>query len=196
MDATYARERFRTSPLIRRLWPETMRRKTLDYFSIQAILNTAFTDPHRGTKGLNFQSLHTILTRTSLKFPVKWILLGDDMMYPHQIAEIRDNGDYNDDPEIRKHLAVHALSERDFKSAAERFAEENALKPSRQAVHLRLYSLCMAGNLKEARELIQENIKMYRNGAGSLYLDWLSATFGFSPGDKAENNAGAGSPDP
>jgi spermidine synthase len=188
-DAAAARERFRQSPLITRLWPERLRAASLPEFEFQGIINAYFyaarSSPVHGIAGA-----HILLTRSSLSTPALWILgSNSDIQHivtdagPQELAQ----------PAMQLHLGIRLISERNYAAAVEPLSRAMQLTPLReQAFGLRIYALCMSGQTNQAQHLVQQYFAqlLREKGlpAGSLkeiplaptWL-WMKKTFGIDP---------------
>jgi spermidine synthase len=187
-DYTAARKRFRTSPLIKRLWPERMRTASLPYFDIQKAFNYYFYaakfSPHP-----DIEHAHFLLAKTSLVTPALWLLGSGDIQAVLSLA----NASTMKHPFLQYHLGIRLISQRQYARAIEPLsrAEEN---PSLRAdaFRLRIYALCMAGQTHLAQESARSQLDqvLMEKGlsAGSLkeadlppFWLWMKETFGIDP---------------
>jgi spermidine synthase len=127
-DEDAARLRFQESPLVARLWPGELRKRTLSHFHWQRLDNDLlFERPGPGfSKDLG--TLGGVLAETDLRLPVL-LLLGSDPDVQRAIAASVALGQHPD-PDVLRHRAVGLLAERDFSQAAEALS---ALSRSRYA---------------------------------------------------------------
>jgi predicted membrane-bound spermidine synthase len=144
-DVAGRRVRFERSPLVRRLWPERLRRSTSGYFAFQPLLNID-SIPSRDDPAL-YRALDLVLDHSDLRTPVYWLLNSD--LAEQQIIDDQLDGE----PPPRRFfypLAVRAIAERRYRDAADR------LRPIHEAgiagvTSLLAYSLCKADAPEEAR---------------------------------------------
>ena len=168
LDPARARAQFASSPFIRALWPGRIVEASLPYFDHQAILNRVMWDGGRPLQQI--ESLHRLLTETPLRTLPLWILGSDDVK--ERIARTHEDGT----GAVEYARGVSALASRDYPGAAALFAasEQRGFRadPLRP---LRVYALCLAGRLDEARQLAQDI-----NASGSdqqHFWDWVRKTF-------------------
>ena len=149
-DVDACRARFRTSPLIARLFPPEVIEASLPYFDFQRHIN-AYTH----AEALSIDRVHDLLTTSPLKAPVLWMLAssadlqrGIEVATPEELAE----------PALQFHLGVRLLSERSYAAAARVFSGAQADPGLRQqALGLRAYAYCLAGQPDRARALVVEH---------------------------------------
>jgi spermidine synthase len=148
MDTDLTRERFGASALIRRLWPDSLRARSLAAFRTQGWLNGY---ARAGARRAGLPELAGYLTETSLRTPVLW-LLGSGVREQEIAARAKARG--VDDPALDELLAVEALSNRDYLEAEARFrtAQARSSAPER-LLQLRVLSLCLAGRKGAAAAL-------------------------------------------
>jgi hypothetical protein len=162
-DVTAARERFRHSPLIARLWPPRVLAASLPYFDFQDIIN-AYSDgrPSR------MDDVHRVLTQSTLMTPPLW-LLGSSWDL-QQIVATAEPADFAY-PLLQFHLGVRALSERHYDAAAELFGRSETSREIRaNAFGLRIYALCMAGRTDEAQRAVHERVSRNAGPGGKAAL--------------------------
>jgi len=149
MDAGAARERFATSPWIRRLWPPGLVERTLPFFESHAVLTAQLQ--HRLSPGAIPRWLHWSLTRTSGEC-LPLLLMGSDADAQRLARAAAARGE--SDPPLGYELAAGALARRDYADAAARLAAipAGAARGSWIAV-LRVIALDLAGKVEEARLL-------------------------------------------
>ena len=189
-DVAAARERFRHSSLIKRLWPEPLLTASLPYFEFQDIINSNFYGGALAARHAGFEDTHRLLNDSSLSSPALWRLGSDS-----DIQRIVANAEPAElaRPEMQFHLGIDLISKRNFAAAVEplRRAEEvTALRAD--AFQLRIYALCMSGQADQAQYLAQERLTENLNNrgltAGSLngasltpFWLWMKKTFGIDP---------------
>jgi len=111
-DTKAARARFAQSPLIARLWPESVRRDTLRQFENQRLLNDLlFPEP---TKARQVMVLHQVLNGTPLRLPAL-LLLNSDPDAQRVLAQLPEAE--RDKPEWLLDRVAGHLAERDFRAA-------------------------------------------------------------------------------
>ncbi len=179
MNADQCHDRFRSSALVARLWPESLRKKSLDYFHFQGIINNGFLHPGLADPVQNIQSLHEILTLTSLRYPVLLMMGGPE--FPDMDRVLGEVGAQaaSRDPGTLFSLAARALADRDYVNAEKYFAEEQRKGHSPYIAYYRVYALCMADRIEEARKVVRETKDVFRGQAALNYEVWLTTTFGF-----------------
>lgn len=149
-DVSAARQRFESSPLIARLWPERLRTASLPYFGVQNIIN-AFG---YGAPTVSMDDIHLLLTGSRLRSLARW-LLGSDS----DVQQLLDSATADElaAPEWQFHLGVRHIAEREYAAAVEPLKRAEASVERRtQAFGLRIYALCMAGRRNEAERLARE----------------------------------------
>ncbi len=122
-----ARERFARSSWIARHWPQDLREQTLQFFSVQPIVNgEPVPDSAR------IAAVDWLLRGTELQVPVYW-LLGSDIEEQRILEKLPHR------PEHAYARGVRALAERDYPRAASFFAEAKEQK-------LEAFAKCRAGS--------------------------------------------------
>jgi hypothetical protein len=188
MDA--ARERFRNSPLIKRLWPERLLTASLPYFGVQDIINAHwYGTMQREHPG--YEDAHALLTRSSLSTAVLW-RLGSDPDIQRIVAEAGPAE--RADPLLQYHLGIRFISERNYSAAVEPLARAGQLPQVRQeAFRLAVYALAMSGRIDQAQKMAQERFSQLLMTAkgpavkspGEIPLppfwQWMKETFGIDP---------------
>jgi len=166
-----------TSPTIRRLWPERYKNTGGAYLIADRIINEVLfgggTDHH-------FDDLHWILTKTSLKMPVLF-LMGSNNDIQRVIAKGMALG--LDDREFPYHLAARYLAERHYAEAQEllaRYQPGTSGIVARDVYFHRIYLYLLAGQRDEAARLARQFLG--RAATGELpddptYWEWLYNTF-------------------
>ena len=126
------------------------------------------------------ETLHPILVRSSLRFPIRLVMQGNEPVYPE------DFGWNPDDPALRETLGfnyligVTAMADRRYLEAEKYFAAEQRISRVANLIDYRVYLLCAGGKTEDAQKLAQANIERYEKGSGQLYLAWLSQNFGLA----------------
>lgn len=169
-----ARERFARSRLIARLWPEALRETTLPYFQTQETVNQVLLG-ELGTIIDELPRVHALLTSTALETLPMW-LLGSDPQSQRAAERAAARGLWA--AELDAVLGLGALSRRQYALAAERLRSAQEHGAAQAELHLlRVYTLCMAGRLDEAGQLLAIAQKGPAE-AHERFLRFLSETFG------------------
>jgi hypothetical protein len=177
LNTGHTKELFRKSPLVTALWPPSIRTRTLDYFPFQDILNDAMFRTGRDTRAVIAETLHPILSRSSLRFPILWVMEGNEPFYPEDFDGVSDNESLREVPGFNYLLGVNAMADRRFLEAEKYFAAEQRITRQPHLTDHRVYLLCMAGKPEDALRLVGSDIERYSKGSGQSYLAWLSETF-------------------
>jgi spermidine synthase len=168
-DPSAARHRFARSALIRRLWPESLAAETLPYFDTQAAINRVLWEGPNPLRRI--AEIHELLTHTTLRRVPLWALGSDDA----QQAAVESAPD--DSGAAHYALGIRALVARRYQMAAESFAaaEQRGVRLS-TVRPLLIYSLCLAGDLENARRLATTA----RSGSPDErhFWKWLAGQFG------------------
>jgi predicted membrane-bound spermidine synthase len=170
MNPERARDRFARSPLVRRLWPESIRQASLEQFDFP------WTSGWGGTVVGALPSLHRVLTGSSLQTLPLW-LMGSGAK-EQQVAR-RASSQGRKGAALAYHFGVLALAERQYERAAEHLSRAEGPRLRRAARYLRIYALCMAGRVAEAETLAERwGIFEADAGDGRIAARFLSDTFG------------------
>jgi spermidine synthase len=188
-DEAAARDRFRQSPLIQRLWPERLRDASLPYFEFQNIINAHWYGA-KPKEQPDIENVHNLLTRSSLSTPVLWGL-GSDSDIQRIVAEAGPAEQAQ--PRIQFQLGIRNIAERKYGEAVEALSRAELLPQLREtAFRLRIYALCMAGQTVQAQQVAQERLAQLLKSKG-LTADslkkaapppfwlWMKKTFGIDP---------------
>ncbi len=187
MNTERTKDLFQRSPFISAFWPQPLRDRTLDYFPVQDILNNASIKPGREPTRIIAETIHPILARTSLRFPIYLAMEGHEPIYLQDFDWAARDETQRQAPGFNYLLGVEAIADRRFLEAEKCFAAEEQISHTANLIDYRIYLLCMGGKTEEAQKLIQTNIERYQRRSGPLYLAWLSKTFGLAlphPGRK------------
>lgn len=171
LDEERARGAFQRSEWIRRHWPAELRERTPPFFDLQALVNQSPFVVGGGPAPL--ERLHKVVSGSTLRTLVLW-LLGSDEYRQRIVDVVRAHG--SDGPDVHFHLAVRALADRDYSRAAVAFERTVLVDPSRRSLWIyQAYSLCMAGQLDEARSL--GRLRRGGSSAEEEAWSWLHRTF-------------------
>jgi len=153
LDPQGAAGRFEQSEIVNRLWPERLRKQTLEYFGPQTLLVRVSVPPWTGEE-TPYDAVQAVLTRTTLRAPIAWALSSSpDFQEDVALAPAR----FRRTPEARYHTAVALLSAREYASAAAAFGDAEGAPAFRQKARgLRIYSLALAGDAAAARALLAQ----------------------------------------
>ncbi len=152
MDVRVTRERFSRSPIIHRLWPESLRTASLTYFESEGQLDALlFERPNDAAAALPL--LHRFLAGPPLKFPILWLLRSNPSVQRVARSAIEHG---LDDPLLDYHVAAQAMAQRNFLGAAARWrrALERGTAGRSDPRPLILYALCRGGETVQAAELM------------------------------------------
>jgi spermidine synthase len=190
MDTDATRERFRSSEFIRRAWPEDMRRRTLSYFEYQRMIDEARGFSRHGPvhRGDRVRNLHIALTQGGFHTLPLWWLGVEENQLRAMDRHLASGGKEDAHP---YRLAARALADGDFGRAADYFERVHfPAYDERLLVFLRLYALCMADRVGDAENLARDRLASTRlDRKDRAFLDWLTATFGFTSGLEADTGA-------
>lgn len=181
MNSRKSAAAFQTSGFIAKLWPESLLARSLEYFPIQQLINNAYTDPVRPGSLPDIEALHKVLTESSLRFPVFLIAGGPGLPDANQVVDTLDEEARQNTPGIPFHFGVRALADRDYPLALKYFEAERDEKLLPCVAFYRVYSLCLAGELPRAQELLREKGSIIAAKSGKEHIKWLKETFGISP---------------
>jgi len=188
-DVAAERERFRLSPLIKRLWPERLIADSLPFFEFQDIINAhwygTMQKQHPG-----IEDAHRLLTRSSLSTPVLWRLGSDsDIQRIVTHAEPAERAQ----PAMQFQLGIRLISERKYAAAVEPLSRAEQFPDLREdAFRFHIYALCMSGQTQLAQQLAHERLKLILSAKGLKaesmkesdlppFWLWMKETFGIDP---------------
>jgi hypothetical protein len=188
-DVGAARARFEASPFIARTWPAALRAASMPYFEFQHVIDAhLYGDVIAHADAI--ADVHELLSRSSLAAPVLW-RLGSNADVQGMLGRLDPRR--RADPLLQYHLGVRLLSDRNYLAAAAAFAlAQDAPRVGDDAFVLRVYALCMAERLDEARALASAAFRqalaqqgIAREAARQVSLppfwEWLRRTFGIDP---------------
>jgi spermidine synthase len=169
LDPARARKAFQESPLIRRLWPEALLEETLPLFDQRPLINAVMVTP---TNPLRYMAeLDDLLTKTNLRMLPLWILGSNRLL-----QAVADGG--NDDTGLVEYeLGARLLIARSYRAAANYFAAAERLGlRSAWLRPLRIYALCLAGEVTAAEQLTP-TFGEADQGSRHFWI-WMKARFG------------------
>ena len=189
MDATAAKERFGSSSLVKRLWPERLLNNSLSYFEFQGVINAQW---YRGLSELDrgIPAVHYLLTHSPLAAPVLW-LLGSNADAQRIVFSASPQALEN--PFRQVHLGVGFIAQRNYAAAVEPLGQAELRPEFRDnAFRLRIYALCMAGQTRQAQRLAQERFAQILGAKGMTigsmketdlppFWLWMKKTFEIDP---------------
>jgi hypothetical protein len=126
------------------------------------------------------ETLHPILTGSSLRFPIYLAMEGNEPVYPEDFDRMAHDETQLKAPGFNYILGVGATADRRFLEAEKYFAAEERISRSTNLTDLRVYLLCVGGKPEDAKRLVQANNERYQKRSGPLYLAWLSKIFGIT----------------
>jgi len=187
MDVVAARERFRASPLIKRLWPDRMLNDSLPYFDLQRVINAQWFGAQ---SRLGIEDLHYLLTQSRLRAPALW-LMGSNS----DIQRIVSGADPQalSNPGLQFQIGVRFISERNYAAAVEPLSRAELAPGLREeAFRFRIYALCMSGQTDQAQHLAQGRLSQLLKAKGLTegsiketdlppFWLWMKKTFGINP---------------
>jgi hypothetical protein len=172
VDPLRAQQAFGRSQFVMRLWPEPLAAQTLPFFDDQRIINRIMSEGARPLRDV--EELHSLLTGTALRRLPLWELGSDDVQ--QEIASTGDDGSGM----VQYVLGIRALVARSYPAAAAFLAdsEERGLRlPTIRP--LRVYALCLAGKLDDARQHVPGVIS--HDADERHFWAWLESRFGVGP---------------
>jgi hypothetical protein len=167
-----ARQRFATSPFIAALWPESLKRDTLPFFREQGLINRVMSEGPHPVRDID--DLHRLLTTSTLRRLPLWMLGSHDVL--QRIAELH----YDGSGMVEYQTALRALAIRNYAAAASHFAAAERRGLRAPAVGpLRVYALCMARRIDEARALAAD--LRPHDAVEHRFWKWMNSTFQVAP---------------
>ncbi len=113
-----SRDRFAESAVVRALWPDALRERTLAYFGPQAVINRQAWSAY-GAAQVGVADARELLLGSALQAPVSWILLSGDAEQEIAARAVLRGAD---GALAREHLGIGALAARDYAGAERHFA--------------------------------------------------------------------------
>jgi spermidine synthase len=172
LDTDRARHAFKGSPYIQKHFPSALLEATLPEFDHQRLINGVMLESADPLGQI--EAFDVLLTATTLRRLPLWMLGSNDVL-----QSIADTG--NDGTGLVEYqTGVRALAIRNYQAAANNFAaaEKRGLKAP-TLVPLRVYALCRAGHVDEARRLAQGVSTTAANERH--FWSWMKTTFDVSP---------------
>ena len=176
MEAAPALRRFRSSPLIERIWPDRMKASAEPFFIVrEERFLSVLKEPNA------FAELDFYLRRTKLRTPLFEVLRSDEFRAAivERLAE-----KWTEPPaDALWDLTVAALARRDIPRAVqllERLRAAGTAKPNE--IFLLIYLYCVNGNVEKAEAIAVSDTASVKK---DWFMDWLwgklRAEFGFHP---------------
>lgn len=175
-DTAGARSRFFASPLIRRLWPEEVRRASLGFFEFQAMANTHFSG-NAASAAAVWDDMHRLLTGSTLSTPVLWTL-GTDADVQVAAEQLRPRAPEDGFLQFERGLGL--IAERRYEEAVDslvRAARGGDRQMQLQTVRLVAYALCMSNRIQDAREFTRAFLSSSPGAAADPFWPWMEKTF-------------------
>ena len=177
---------FAGSPVIRRLWPETLRRDTAAWFPRQRVLNEILSTQFL----LNLvPRLHAGLADPTVVNAVFWQLRSDGFVAPAILA--RHPGAPPTDEGVCLCLAQQAILRGNFKAAETLFGLAEQARPASVYTALRIYLRLRLGDEPGAAGLVpafRAQLGPGERPGGEAFLRWVHGVFPPPPGDGAPRN--------
>jgi hypothetical protein len=176
MDPPSAADRFVRSPMIARIWPETLNKSMKSLFAVR---ETRFLSQTIGTNKL--AELDLYLRGSRLRTPVLEALGSDEFRLA--MAERIASNSAAPPLEILPDLIAGALARRDIGEAVRLLEDEKARGLfSLNDTFLLTYLYCLNGNVEKAEALVTNNAAAIKKDG---FVDWLwkklESDFGFHP---------------
>lgn len=174
-EAAPARARFVLSRWVADHWPAALREAALPYFEVEQTISLWADGRWRG-RGVPGPALkHLLVNEARPQTPVHWLLRSN----ARQQEILRGaTPSQQSQPLLRYFAAVDALAQRDWERAARGFeAAQRDSQVGRDAAELRALSLCLAGQLDQALELVRPRLA---DASGSAFWDWLAHEYGLA----------------
>jgi spermidine synthase len=179
LDTEEARERFRHSAWVARLWPQRLREASLAYFEWQRLLNLylwGLRNPQESSIG----DVYRVLSESDLVAPARWLLGSDSdqqRIVAHAPPEMRSR------PDHQLHLGIRRLSERNYAGALPALRAAEAAPPlRRQSLGLQIFALAMDGRVEAAQSLAQSRFQeLGESDRTQSFWRWMKQRFGVDP---------------
>jgi len=176
MDASSAEYRFLWSPLINRIWPETLSRSLKSFFAIR---ESRYLSEKIGSNKL--AELDLYLRGSRLRTPVLEVLGSDGLRL--EIAERIAKKAKTPPLEIIPDLIAGALARRDIDGAIQLMEDKKARGAfNLNDTFLLTYLYCLNGSVGKAEALAANNAAAAKkNNSGDCLWGKLQSEFGFHP---------------
>jgi spermidine synthase len=178
-NAQRCREAFRQSAYVERLWPPALRERTLESFEDQRLASELLLAPLvRSSATLG--DLHRLLSTSTLETLPLWFLFSDPR---EQRIASRAEARGERSPALDTVLAKGAIARRDYAEAADRLTRADTGGAADEAAFYRVYALCLAGRVEEARRSAELVARRTSDGADATdFWDWIERLCGVRPG--------------
>jgi hypothetical protein len=175
MDVARTRSAFESSKWIQRVWPPSLRERTLAAFPTQRLINRG--SPGFGGPAITIAEMEEVLTGTNLRFPVLTMLLtSEDTVGAARRAAARGESD----PLIDESLGMDALADRDYSRAADFLLKAERGPRAQDLLPLRVLALGLSNRRAEARAVISQKTA-FRTPAERERWAWLASRFAEAP---------------
>jgi hypothetical protein len=172
IDPARARAAFLDSAWVRTRLPPSLMDRMPPFFEQQRIVNRVFWEGGRPLRQI--EDLHELLTTTRLVTLPLWVLGTDEVKQTIAGDATEDGG------AVTYARGLSALAARDYSEAADLFAEAEAGGLQGAALRpLRVYALCAAQQLDEARALARGLAP--RDPDEVHFWAWIGKQFGVGP---------------
>jgi spermidine synthase len=176
MDASSALYRFVWSPIINRIWPETVNESLKSFFSVREM---RYVSERIGSNQL--AELDLYLRHSHLRIPVLEVLGSDGLRL--SIAERVAKKSQPPPLETMQDLVAGALAQRDINGAIRLLEDKKDRGPfSLDDTYLLIYLYCLNGEVDKAEALAAANAAAIEKNS---FVDWLwgklQSEFGFHP---------------
>jgi hypothetical protein len=176
MDASSALYRFVWSPIVNRIWPETVNESLKSFFSVREM---RYVSERIGSNQL--AELDLYLRHSHLRIPVLEVLGSDGLRL--SIAERVAKKSQPPPLETMQDLVAGALAQRDINGAIRLLEDKKDRGPfSLDDTYLLIYLYCLNGEVDKAETLAATNAAAIKKNS---FVDWLwgklQSEFGFHP---------------
>jgi spermidine synthase len=179
MDEKGAMERFRKSTSMQRVWPGPLVGESLLYFRFETPIKNLLASEYRSKEDYEWDALHSVLTRTSLKTIPLW-MMGTTRRELEIAADKVGDKRYASDVELL--FTLQEISERNYTAAIQHFEKYFEAAPKDKSVQkypLYLFALCLAGQTEKAGQIAEMVAPLLGDGEDSrTFLRWLNMRFG------------------
>lgn len=179
MDEKGAMERFRKSTFIQRRWPRLLVGESLLYFPFETSIKNLLASEYRSKEDYEWDTLHSILTRTSLKTLPLWMM--GTTQRELEIAAGK-TGDKKYAPYVELLFSLQEISNRNYTVAIQHFEKYFEIAPKDKSVQKYphyLFTLCLAGQTEKASRIAEEVAPLLGNSEiNRTFWLWLNKKFG------------------